>query len=299
MSKKTYAVMGATGHIGQVIVEKLLEKGHAVKALGRDEKKLAALKAKGAEVVKGAFDEAFALTAAFKGCDAIFLMTPPSYDAESLSDAQDKTGEAVVKALTDSGVKHAVNLSSVGAEQPSGTGPIAGLYRQEQRLSKLTELNLVNLRPASFMENNFYAIPVIKNYGVFGAAAPADYPMPTVATHDIATKAVEFLDALSFTGQRFFDFAGPKEYTQTEVVKALGAAIAKPDLKYAQTPLDQIKAGMLGMGMKPKTVDLMIEMYGAGNAGKIHPTQELSAEHRGSTTIEQFAPVFAAVFQQS
>ncbi|HVM32010.1 MAG TPA: NAD(P)H-binding protein [bacterium] len=296
---KSYTVMGATGHIGQVVVEQLLAKGHQVRALGRDEKKLSALKAKGAEVVKGAFDEAGALTSAFKGVDGIFLMTPPSYDAESLSDAQDKTGEAVVKALAASGAKQAVNLSSVGAELPSGSGPIAGLYRQEQRLAKLTGLNLVNLRPTSFMENNFYAIPVIKAHGVFGAAAPADYPIPTVATRDIAAKVVEFLDSLSFRGQHFFDFTGPREYTQTEVVKALGAAIGKPDLPYVQTPLDQIQAGMLGMGMKPKTVELMIEMYGAGNAGKLHPNQELTAEHRGKTTIEAFAPVFAAVFQQA
>ncbi|HET9870370.1 MAG TPA: NmrA family NAD(P)-binding protein [bacterium] len=296
---KTYAVMGATGHIGRVVAEQLLAKGHAVRALGRDEKKLSALKAKGAQAVTGAFDDAAALTALFNGVDGAFLMTPPSYDAESLSDAQDRVGEAVVKALSATGLKYAVNLSSVGAELPSGSGPITGLYRQEQRLAKLGGLNLVNLRPTAFMENSFFAIPVIKAYGVFGAAAPADYPLPTVATRDIAAKVVEFLEALSFQGQRFFDLTGPREYTQTELVKVLGAAIGKPDLKYQQTPLDQIKAGMLGMGMRPKTVDLMIEMYGAGNAGKLHPNQELTAEHRGSTTLEQFAPAFAAAYQQA
>ena len=299
MSKKTYAVMGATGHIGQVVVEKLLEKGHAVRALGRDEKKLAALKAKGAETVKSAFDDAKSLTEVFRGADGVFIMTPPSYDADSLSDAQDKTGEAIVKALTDSGVKYAVNLSSVGAEQPSGTGPIAGLHRQEQRLAKLTGLNLVNLRPTSFMENNFFSIPVIKGQGLNGAAAPADYPLPTIATKDISAKIAQLLDSLSFTGHQVFDLTGPKEYSMTEVTKALGAAIGKPDLKYAQFPLEDIKKGMLQSGMKPGTVDLMIEMYAAGNAGKIHPTQNLTAEHRGSTTIEEFAKTFTVVYSQS
>ncbi len=298
MSKKTYAVMGATGHIGQVVVEQLLEKGHVVKALGRDDKKLDALKAKGAQIAKIAFDDAKVLALAFQGVDGVFLMTPPSYDAESLSAEQDKTGEAVIQALTESGVKYAVNLSSVGAEQPSGTGPITGLYRQEQRLAKLTGLNLVNLRPTSFMENNFFAIPVIKAHGVHGAAAPADYPLPTIATKDIGAKVAQLLDGLSFTGHQFFDFTGPKEYTMVEVVKALGTAIGKPDLKYVQTPLEDIKKGMLGMGLKPLMVDLMIEMYAAGNAGKIHPTQELTADHRGKTTIEEFAKTFAIVFAQ-
>jgi uncharacterized protein YbjT (DUF2867 family) len=299
MPKKIYAVMGATGHIGQVVVEKLLEKGHAVRALGRDEKKLAVLKAKGADTVKSAFDDAKALTETFRGTDGVFIMTPPSYDADSLSEAQDKTGEAIVKALADSGVKYAVNLSSVGAEQPSGTGPIAGLYRQEQRLAKLTGLNLVNLRPTSFMENNFFSIPVIKGQGLNGAAAPANYPLPTIATKDIGAKIAQLLDSLSFTGHQVFDLTGPKEYSMTEVTKALGATIGKPDLKYTQFPLEDMKKGMLQSGMKSGTVDLMIEMYAAGNAGKIHPTQNLTAAHRGSTTIEEFAKTFAAVYSQS
>jgi uncharacterized protein YbjT (DUF2867 family) len=298
MSKKIYAVMGATGHIGQGVVEKLLEKGHAVKALGRNDQKLAALKAKGAETLKTAFNDAAALTGAFKGADGVFIMTPPSYEDESLSAAQDAAGEAIVRALTDSGVKYAVNLSSVGAEQPSGTGPITGLYRQEQRLAKLTGLNLVNLRPTSFMENSFFGIPVIKAYGINGGAFPGDYPMPTVATKDIAQKIAEFLDSLSFQGHQVFDFTGPKEYSMVEVTKALGTAIGKPDLKYVQTPLEDIKKGMLQSGMKPGTADLMIEMYAGGMAGKIHPTQEFTAEKRGKTTIDEFAKTFAAVFAQ-
>src|SRR5271154_2740093 len=99
MSKRTYAVSGATGHIGHVLTEKLLEKGHAVRALGRDEKKLAALKAKGALISSPAFDNASALTEAFKGVDGIFVMIPPSYGAENFSSYQDHTGEAVVQAI--------------------------------------------------------------------------------------------------------------------------------------------------------------------------------------------------------
>src|ERR1700722_8914940 len=111
MSKKTYAVLGATGHIGHVLAGKLLEKGHAVRALGRDEKKLAALKAKGAQVSSPAVDDAAALTEAFKGSDGVFVMIPPSYGAEDFSNFQDHAGEAIVQAISNSGVKHVVNLS--------------------------------------------------------------------------------------------------------------------------------------------------------------------------------------------
>jgi uncharacterized protein YbjT (DUF2867 family) len=297
MSKKTYAIMGATGHIGLVLAEKLLEKGHSVRALGRNDGKLGALKARGAEVLKPAFDDAQALTAAFRGVDGIFTLIPPAYDQEDFSAYQDRAGEAIVRALSAAGARAVVNLSSVGAEVPAGTGPIAGLHRQEQRLKQFSNLRLVHLRPTAFMENQIWSIPVIKAAGVNGSTAPGDVPMHMVATRDIGAKAAEFLDSLSFEGSSVFDFTGPREYTLTEATSALGKAVGKPGLAYVQFSYEDVQKGLLGSGMKPKTVDLMLEMYRAGGEGKLHPTQDLDAAHRGPTTLEVFAPVFAAAFQ--
>ena len=299
MSKRIYAVLGATGHIGHVLTEKLLEKGHVVRALGRDGKKLAALKAKGAEISSPAFDDASQLTGAFKGADGVFVMIPPSYGADDFAGYQDKTGEAAVQAISNSGVKYVVHLSSIGAELPSGTGPIAGLYRQEQRLNKLSGVNVLHLRPSSFMENEYWSLPLIKGKGINGSASPADFPLPRVATQDIGEKAAELLDRLAFQGQGFLDFTGPKEYSMKEMTAALGKAIGKPDLPYVQFSLEDAKKGMLASGMKPGIVDLMIEMYKAGGEGKLHPNQTLTAEHRGKTTAEEFAEDFAAVYNQS
>ncbi len=298
MSKKTYAVLGATGHIGHVLTEKLLEKGHKVLALGRDEKKLDGLKAKGAEIASPSFGDSAALTEAFKGKDGVFSMIPPSYGVEDFADYQDRTGEAIALAIQNSGVRYVVNLSSIGAEVPSGTGPIAGLYRQEQRLNKLSGVNVLHLRPSSFMENQFWSIPVIKGMGFNGSATPGNFPLPIVATRDIGEKASELLDQLGFQGHLVLDFTGPREYTLVEFTAALGKAIGKPDLKYVQFSLEDARKGMVESGMKPRMADRMVEMYKAGNEGKLRPTQELTANHRGKTPIEEFAKVFAAVYGQ-
>ena len=220
------------------------------------------------------------------------------YGADDFLAYQDKTGEAIAKALVDSAVKYVVNLSSVGANLPNGTGPITGLYRQEQRLNKLAGINIVHLRPTSFMENQYWSIPTIKGHGVNGSTTPGDIALPTVATKDIGEKAAEFLDKLNFKGHEVFEFTGPKEYNLVEVTGALGKAIGKPDLKYVQFPYGDAKKAMLGSGMKPGIVDLMIEMYRAGNEGKIRPTQPLTGESRGKTTIEEFSKGFAAVYNQ-
>ena len=82
MGKFTFAIMGATGHIGHVLAEELLKKGHKVRALGRDKHKLQELKSKGAEIISGDFTDHALLSKAFRGCHAIFSFIPPAYTAD-------------------------------------------------------------------------------------------------------------------------------------------------------------------------------------------------------------------------
>ncbi len=57
MNKKNIALMGATGQVGHIIAEDLLKRGHAIRAIGRNEKKLRALLGKGAEIYLYDFDD--------------------------------------------------------------------------------------------------------------------------------------------------------------------------------------------------------------------------------------------------
>ncbi|MFL5729956.1 MAG: SDR family NAD(P)-dependent oxidoreductase, partial [Cytophagaceae bacterium] len=97
--KKTYVITGATGHIGGVLVEKLLEAGHAVKAIGRTPEKLSQLKDKGAEILSGDVNDSAFLTKAFTGADAVFAMIPPNYLAENARAHQQKVGKALIAAI--------------------------------------------------------------------------------------------------------------------------------------------------------------------------------------------------------
>jgi len=58
MQSDFIAVMGATGNTGRKITEALLRAGEKVRALGRSESKLAALKRAGAEVLVGDTNDA-------------------------------------------------------------------------------------------------------------------------------------------------------------------------------------------------------------------------------------------------
>jgi len=297
MTAKTFVILGATGNVGGPLAEQLLAKGHKVRAIGRDRAKLESLSAKGAQIVAAErFDRNDSWARSFDGADAVFSFIPPGMQADDYGVFQDEVGEAIRSAVAAHGVRRVLNLSSIGADLPEGTGPIKGLHRHEKRLNSLSGVDVLHLRPSYYMENLLIAIPLIKQMGLSGSPLVGDVPVEMVAARDVGIKAAALLDEGTFRGQSVFELEGPRAWTMTEATAVLGAAIGKPDLKYMQFAYDAARMGMIGSGLKPGLVDLVIEMNKAFNDGIVRPTQEITAEHRGSTTLDEFAPVFARAF---
>lgn len=299
MAKLKFAIMGATGHIGHVLAETLLAKGHHVRALGRDPAKLQSLKAKGAEIYTGDCTNAAFLTKAFQGCDAVFTMFPAAHPKDDIEVFVDRTGEAVVNALAKANISYVLNLSSVGASHRSGTGIIKKLHQEEERLNLVPHLNVLHFRPNFFMENFEWYIPMIKTEGKIATSLKADVPVMMVATNDIAHKMAEKLEAKQFKGSSIFDFVGPRAVTMIEATKVIGKALGKPDLKYVSISYAQEEKEHLAMGMTHQLSKLLTEMHRAANEGLILPTQELTADHKGTTTIEAFAKTFVQMVRGS
>lgn len=300
MAKKVYAILGASGQIGHVIVEHLLKKGHHVKAIARDKQKLELLKSKGAQIYSlESFEKESLLVKPLQGVDAVFALLPPSNEAEDFSAYQDHVGEAIKAAIKKNSIRYCINLSSIGGQLPDGTGPIKGLYRQEQRLNTLSDVNVLHFRAGYFMENFLMSIPGIERTGTLSLPLNPELSLPLVSTDDIGIKIAEIFDRLDFKGHTVFDFNGPPSPTLKEVTKILGQAIGKPDLKYVQISNEEAKKGFLSAGMQVSHADLFIEMYTSFDKQKIPFTQEITSEHRGKTTIEQFAKTtFAKAFKE-
>jgi len=295
--KRTYAVMGATGHIGKVVAERLLKTGSQVHVIGRSAERLQGLVNQGAIPHTGAFDDVEVLTGAFKGVDGVFAMIPPDYNTGDLLGFQDRVGSAIARALQTSRVQFVVNLSSVGAHLSERTGPIRGLHKQEARLNDIKELHVVHLRPNWYMENLLWSIPTIQSLGISGSPLRGDLPIPMVATRDIGAKAAEFLADLPVQGHTVFEFFGPRPVTMQEATTVLGRAIGKPELKYVQFAYEVTEEAMVGAGMSPDFARLLIELDRGLNEGLIRPTQPMTPEHLGQTTIEEFAQEFSAAFR--
>ena len=141
-----FVVIGATGHTGSIVAEKLLAQGEKVRVVGRDGRKLDQFRQKGAEAFVGDATDASAMERAFAGADAAYVMIPPNMASPDVLAYDDRVIDSLASALQKNGTKQAVVLSSIGADKPDKTGPVVGLHRMEEKLESISGLNVLFLR---------------------------------------------------------------------------------------------------------------------------------------------------------
>jgi len=293
-----YVITGATGNTGSVVTEKLLDKGEKVRVIGRDAKRLEKFKQKGAETFVADSTDAAALTKAFSGAKAVYAMIPPNIVAPDVRAYQEQVSDALASAIAKSAVKHAVVLSSVGADKPDKTGPVVGLHNLEKKLDAIAGLNALYLRAGYFMENLLPQVSVIQSFGVIAGPVRGDLPLPMIATRDIGAVAADALLKLDFNGKRRRELQGPRDVTYNDVAKVVGAAIGKPILTYLQMPAAQLKPALTQMGMSANMADLLLEMADSLNSGYMKMIEPRSPATSTPTTLETFvAEVFAPAYQ--
>jgi uncharacterized protein YbjT (DUF2867 family) len=288
-----YVILGASGHTGSIIADALLLKGAKVRVMGRDPGRLERFVRKGAEAFTVNVSDAAALTKAFSGADAAYLMLPPVTSRED----QERQSDAIAEAVKESGLRFAVQLSSYGAQVPEGTGPAAGLHASEQKLNAIRGLNVLHLRAGLFMENLLAAIGMIHEMGIVGNPLLPDLKQPLIATRDVGDYAAKRLLDLDFSGKQTRELLGERDLSMTEATALIARGIGKPDLRYQQLPYDLAQQALTQMGVPPKTAALYIELYKAINAGVLVALEPRSPENTTPTSFEEFVQdVFAPAY---
>ncbi len=293
-----YTIVGATGKVGSKVAMILLRMGENVRMIGRNEERLKPFVAQGAMPFVGDATDTEFLTRAFSGSDAVFLMIPPYFGALDFSAYQNAIGQSITTAVQQAKIRYVVNLSSVGAELPEGTGPISGLHRQEERLNRIPGLNLLHVRAGYFMENLLMNIPLIRSSGIMGSAIQGDLRIPMIATTDIAEEAAERLLNRDFSGTSIQYLLGQRDVSLEEATAIIGRRIGRPDLKYVQFSYEEAKKGMVEAGLSPDVARNYIEMSKAFNEGRID-TPARTVDNTTETTIEEFARVFASLYEET
>src|SRR4029077_15842153 len=211
VSNEMYVILGASGNTGSIVANFLLSKGQKGRVIGRDPGGLQRFVDKGAEAFTADMSDAAALTKAFSGARAAYLLLPPAKSPEE----QERDSDAIAKAAKKSGLRYAVHLSSYGAQVAKGAGPVSGLHSSEQKLNAIKDLSVLHLRAAYFMENKLAAIGRIHGMGIFGNALLPDLKIPMAATRDVGDYAAQRLLQLDFSGKQTRELLGERDLSMT------------------------------------------------------------------------------------
>lgn len=295
-----YVITGATGNTGSAAAKHLLGQEQKVRVVGRNAERLRPLVAAGAEPFVADVTDPAAMSQAFAGADGVYVMIPPNPTATDVIAYRNQVSEAATRAIQQTAVKHAVLLSSIGADKLDKTGPVVGLRMYEDKLNAIAGLNVVHLRAGDFMENLLAQIGVIKSMGIAAGPLRPDLKLHMIAAEDIGKYAADLLVKRDFNGKQTRELQGQRDLTMSEAAAILGEAIGKPELQYLQAPNAQIRAAMIQRGMSENVADLMLEMTDALNSGHMRAREPRSAKNTTSTSLEDFAvKVFAPAYQRA
>jgi len=294
-----YVVLGASGHTGHVAAKNLLAAGQKVRVVGRSADRLQSLAAAGTEISIADTTDAPALTRAFKGAEAAYVLVPPNPTSTEYRAYQDRVSDAIAAAVQNAGIKSVVSLSSVGADKASGTGPVAGLYNLEQKLNQIDGVNVLHLRAGYFMENVLPQVGVVRTLGSVAGPMRPTLKLPMIATRDIGAAAADALLRREFRGKQTQELQGQRDLDYVEAAAIIGKAIGKPSLGYIQAPDDQLRAAFVQMGMSANFAGLILEMAGALNSGHMRTLEARSTTNTTPTSFETFVnEEFAPAYRQ-
>jgi uncharacterized protein YbjT (DUF2867 family) len=287
-------ISGSLGNVGKPLAQQLVNAGHNVVVISSNENRIEAIETLGAKAAIGSVNDASFLAQTFSGADALFAMTPPNLGGSNVILNTVAAGKAFAEAIETSGIKRVVLLSSIGADLPTGNGPIAGLYHIEKLYEKLNT-SITFLRAGYFFINFFNDIPMIKGAGIMGGNFAAESKIPLVHPEDIAFAAAEELQKT--TSGINIRYIISDVQTPAEIVKAFGNAIGKPELPWIEFTDEQSLDGMKQAGLPEEIAGLYTEMGAGLRSGKI-AADFLNSKSavEGKIKLKDFAKEFASKF---
>ncbi|MEW4402115.1 NmrA/HSCARG family protein [Agrobacterium tumefaciens] len=171
----TILVTGATGNIGALVIQHLVNGGADVRALVRDPSK--ANFPAGVAVVKGDFLDVDSLRSAFDGVSTLFLLNAV---------VPDEFTQALIalNAARSAGIERIVYLSVIHADVYVNVPHFAGKFGVERMIEQMG-INATILRPAYFIQNDLTIKDVITGYGVYPRPV-GDRGLAMIDVRDIA-----------------------------------------------------------------------------------------------------------------
>jgi uncharacterized protein YbjT (DUF2867 family) len=221
-----HIIIGGTGHVGSATARALLRRGEPVTVVTRNAGHAADLRNAGATVAVAEVRDVPALRAILRTGTTALLLNPPAAPFTDTDAVERANAAAIVDAVTGSGLRKAVAVSTFGARPGEPCGDLTVLFEFEEKLRAQAIPVAVN-RGAYYMSNWADMLDTVRHRGKLPSFFPADVAIPMVAPEDLGEAAARRLIAPGDEADiRYIE--GPRRYTPRDVADAFAHVLDRP-----------------------------------------------------------------------
>jgi NAD(P)H dehydrogenase (quinone) len=244
-----YAVSGATGRLGRVVIDILLGSVPAsqIVALARSPDKARDLAAKGVEVREADYDRPETLRPALEAADRLLLI------AGNEVGRRVSQHQAVIDAAVAAGVGRVAYTSLLHAD--SSPLAIADEHLRTERALAASGLSFTLLRNGWYTENYFLSLPTTVERGILAGSA-GDGRISAAPRADYAAAAAAVLLSRAGETNRIYELAGDDAFTMADLAAEISRQAGKP-VAYRDLPEAEYRT-VLSDGGLPENVAAMI-----------------------------------------
>jgi len=249
-------VTGATGKLGQAIVEKLLKKlpSDQVGVSVRDPEKAQALKEQGVRVRKGDFGDRDSLSQAFEGASQVLIIS-----SNSAGEAAVQYHRNAISAAKAAGARRVLYTSHMGANPASPFAPMRDHAATEEIL-KTSGIAFTSLRNGFYSDSGLMLMGDAFKTGKI--IAPEDGPVSWTTHADLAEAAV-----IALTNDGRLDGLTPpltaKEALDLDAIAEVASKLADREITRITVKDEEHRANMIARGVPEMMADMLMGLFAA------------------------------------
>lgn len=252
-------VTGATGKLGRLVVDALLEKLPAkeLAVAVRNPEKAADIAARGVEVRRADYGKPETLEAALAGAGKLLLISSSEVGQRA---AQHR---AVIEAAKKAGVNLIVYTSILHADTSSLA--LAAEHKATEEAIRASGIPFVFLRNGWYTENySEHLAPALAQGALVGSAGEGRIAAATREDYAVAAANV-----LTGTGHenKVYELAGDQPFTMSELAAEVTRQAGRP-VTYQDLPAEKYKDILLGVGLPAPYAEILVDAdLGASRGG--------------------------------
>lgn len=244
------AITGATGQLGNLVIEQLLQLTAAqnIVALVRNIDKAEHFKAQGIELREFDYDSPETLVPALSGIDKLLLISANEIGRRT------PQHQAVIDAAKVAGVPYLAYTSLLRAD----TSPL-GLAQEHRETEKLIQdcgITYTFLRNNWYSENYLAGVAHTIEIGtLFGAAQ--DGRISSASRIDYAEAAAKVLTSTGHENKTY-ELAGSESFTKADLAQFISQATHKPVI-YQNLSADDLRQGLIQASLPSHLIDVIVD----------------------------------------